>query len=97
MRKSGAQHLADVLSELGVDVVFGLPGVHNLPIWEALAGTSIRVIGVRHCGTRIPLACGLTFERAKFIQRALGCLLAFQDLLVELDGDLEEPMTVAET
>jgi acetolactate synthase-1/2/3 large subunit len=31
-----------------VDVVFGLPGVHNLPIWEALAHSGIRVIGVRH-------------------------------------------------
>ena len=45
---SGAQHLVDQLSELGVEVVFGLPGVHNLPIWEALAGSGIRVIGVRH-------------------------------------------------
>ncbi|NKQ58567.1 thiamine pyrophosphate-binding protein [Amycolatopsis sp. K13G38] len=48
MIRSGAQYLVDVLSELGVDVVFGLPGVHNLPVWEALAGTGIRVIGVRH-------------------------------------------------
>ena len=46
--RSGAQHLVGVLSELGVEVVFGLPGVHNLPIWEAIAETSIRLIGVRH-------------------------------------------------
>ncbi|GLY64595.1 thiamine pyrophosphate-binding protein [Amycolatopsis taiwanensis] len=47
MRKTGAQHLVDVLTELGVEVVFGLPGVHNLAIWEALAGSGIRVVGVR--------------------------------------------------
>ncbi|MTD58181.1 thiamine pyrophosphate-binding protein [Amycolatopsis pithecellobii] len=48
MNKTGAQHLVDVLAELGADVAFGLPGVHNLPIWEALAGSGIRLIGVRH-------------------------------------------------
>jgi thiamine pyrophosphate-dependent acetolactate synthase large subunit-like protein len=48
VRKTGAQHLVDVLTELGVDVAFGLPGVHNLPIWEALADSGIRLIGVRH-------------------------------------------------
>jgi thiamine pyrophosphate-dependent acetolactate synthase large subunit-like protein len=47
-KSTGAQHLVDTLTALGVEVVFGLPGVHNLPIWEALAHTNIRVIGVRH-------------------------------------------------
>nr|WP_026360859.1 thiamine pyrophosphate-binding protein [Amycolatopsis nigrescens] len=45
---SGAVQLTDALAELGVGTVFGLPGVHNLPIWEAVAGTGIRLIGVRH-------------------------------------------------
>jgi acetolactate synthase-1/2/3 large subunit len=45
---TGARHLAETLTALGVEVVFGLPGVHNLPIWEALAHTDIRVVGVRH-------------------------------------------------
>jgi acetolactate synthase-1/2/3 large subunit len=31
-----------------VEVVFGLPGVHNLPIWETIAHSNIRLIGVRH-------------------------------------------------
>ncbi|GAA4667339.1 MULTISPECIES: thiamine pyrophosphate-binding protein [Amycolatopsis] len=48
MNKTGAEHLVDVLAELGTDVAFGLPGVHNLPIWEAVAGSGIRLIGVRH-------------------------------------------------
>ncbi|MFI6030046.1 thiamine pyrophosphate-binding protein [Amycolatopsis magusensis] len=46
--KSGADQLADALGELGVEVAFGLPGVHNLPIWEALASTGVRLLGVRH-------------------------------------------------
>jgi thiamine pyrophosphate-dependent acetolactate synthase large subunit-like protein len=46
--KTGAQHLVDVLTELGVEVAFGLPGVHNLAIWEAIADSRIRLIGVRH-------------------------------------------------
>ncbi|PXY20996.1 thiamine pyrophosphate-binding protein [Prauserella muralis] len=48
MSQTGAQRLVDVLTELGVEVAFGLPGVHNLPIWDALALTGIRLIGVRH-------------------------------------------------
>lgn len=48
MNKTGAQHLVDVLTELGADVAFGLPGVHNLPIWEAVAGSGLRMVGVRH-------------------------------------------------
>ncbi|GAA3823871.1 thiamine pyrophosphate-binding protein [Amycolatopsis tucumanensis] len=46
--KTGAQHLVDALLELGAEVAFGLPGVHNLPIWEALADSPLRLIGVRH-------------------------------------------------
>ncbi|HWD03980.1 MAG TPA: thiamine pyrophosphate-binding protein [Amycolatopsis sp.] len=46
--RTGAQHLGDTLKALGTDVVFGLPGVHNLPLWEALAETGIRIVGVRH-------------------------------------------------
>ncbi len=36
------------LEEAGVPVVFGLPGVHNLALWEALRSSSIRLVGVRH-------------------------------------------------
>ncbi len=45
---TGADRLVEALVALGVDVVFGLPGVHNLSIWEALAETGIRLVGVRH-------------------------------------------------
>jgi thiamine pyrophosphate-dependent acetolactate synthase large subunit-like protein len=45
---TGADRLVEALVALGVDVVFGLPGVHNLSIWEAIAATDIRLVGVRH-------------------------------------------------
>jgi acetolactate synthase-1/2/3 large subunit len=45
---SGARELVDALESLGTEIVFGLPGVHNLPLWEALAETSIKLVGVRH-------------------------------------------------
>lgn len=44
----GAERLVRALEALGVQIVYGLPGVHNLAIWQALAGSSIRLIGVRH-------------------------------------------------
>jgi thiamine pyrophosphate-dependent acetolactate synthase large subunit-like protein len=45
---SGARELVDALEGLGTEIVFGLPGVHNLPLWEALAETRIKLVGVRH-------------------------------------------------
>ncbi|MEX2196635.1 MAG: thiamine pyrophosphate-binding protein [Thermoleophilaceae bacterium] len=45
---TGGELLVGVLEDAGVDVVFGLPGVHNLPAWRALAGSPIRLITVRH-------------------------------------------------
>jgi thiamine pyrophosphate-dependent acetolactate synthase large subunit-like protein len=45
---TGAQLIVEQLEEQGVEVAFGLPGVHNLPLWEALRGSSIRLVGVRH-------------------------------------------------
>jgi acetolactate synthase-1/2/3 large subunit len=45
---SGAQRIVGLLEEAGVEVAFGLPGVHNLALWEALRDSPIRLIGVRH-------------------------------------------------
>ncbi|MGO9884430.1 MAG: thiamine pyrophosphate-binding protein [Solirubrobacteraceae bacterium] len=45
---TGARRLVEVLGRLGVELVFGLPGVHNLAIWKALSATDIRLVGVRH-------------------------------------------------
>ncbi len=47
-----------MLAAHDVEVVFGLPGVHNLAIWEALSGSRIRMIGVRHEQTAVYAADG---------------------------------------
>jgi acetolactate synthase-1/2/3 large subunit len=36
------------LEDAGVSLAFGLPGVHNLPLWRELNGSPIRLVGVRH-------------------------------------------------
>ena len=38
--------ILEFLAEHGVDVAFGLPGVHNLAFWSA--ETPVRIVGVRH-------------------------------------------------
>src|SRR3954464_9720764 len=45
---SGAQVIVELLEAEGVEVCFGLPGVHNLALWEALRESTIRLVGVRH-------------------------------------------------
>jgi thiamine pyrophosphate-dependent acetolactate synthase large subunit-like protein len=55
---TGGQLLADALQDAGVDVVFGLPGVHNLAAWQALAGSSVRLVRVRHDQTAAHAADG---------------------------------------
>lgn len=38
----------DLLAANGVNTAFGIPGVHNLGLWNALAPGRPRIIGVRH-------------------------------------------------
>jgi thiamine pyrophosphate-dependent acetolactate synthase large subunit-like protein len=45
---TGARAIVDLLEERGVELCFGLPGVHNLALWEALRDSRIRLVGVRH-------------------------------------------------
>jgi thiamine pyrophosphate-dependent acetolactate synthase large subunit-like protein len=45
---SGAEKVVEALQNARVEVCFGLPGVHNLPLWSALRESDIRLIGVRH-------------------------------------------------
>jgi thiamine pyrophosphate-dependent acetolactate synthase large subunit-like protein len=45
---TGAQLVVELLERRGVELCFGLPGVHNLALWEALRDSGIRLIGVRH-------------------------------------------------
>ncbi|HYI36299.1 MAG TPA: thiamine pyrophosphate-binding protein [Thermoleophilaceae bacterium] len=55
---TGGQALVRTLEEMGVRICFGLPGVHNLPAWEALRGSSVRLVGVRHEQTAVYAADG---------------------------------------
>jgi acetolactate synthase-1/2/3 large subunit len=43
----GGHVVAESLRALGADVVFGIPGVHALPMWEGLRETDLRVLGFR--------------------------------------------------
>jgi acetolactate synthase-1/2/3 large subunit len=43
----GGHVVAESLRALGAGVVFGVPGVHALPIWEGLHASGLRVIGFR--------------------------------------------------
>ncbi len=45
---TGADALMRALEKEGVDVVFGLPGGANLPIYDALVGANFRHVLVRH-------------------------------------------------
>jgi thiamine pyrophosphate-dependent acetolactate synthase large subunit-like protein len=50
--------ILDALRALGVRRAFGLPGVHNLALWEALRESEIELIGVRHEQTTVYAADG---------------------------------------
>src|SRR3954453_20342008 len=45
---SGARIVVEELERAGVEICFGLPGVHNLALWEAVRKSAIRLWGVRH-------------------------------------------------
>src|SRR4051795_5301417 len=45
---TGARIVVEELERAGVEICFGLPGVHNLALWEALRESPIRLVGVRH-------------------------------------------------
>ena len=45
---TGADLVVQALEDAGVQVAFGLPGVHNLALWRALGDSPIRLVGVRH-------------------------------------------------
>jgi acetolactate synthase-1/2/3 large subunit len=45
--RTGGRLVAESLEALGAEVVFGVPGIHALAIWDGLRGSSIRTIGFR--------------------------------------------------
>ncbi|WP_368911705.1 5-guanidino-2-oxopentanoate decarboxylase [Taklimakanibacter deserti] len=48
MSQSVGENLPFLLRQLGVDVVFGLPGVHTLEFFRAMNEAGLRHVGVRH-------------------------------------------------
>ncbi len=48
MRLRGGEAVVRTLERLGVEVVFGIPGVHTLAIYDALYASSIRHVLARH-------------------------------------------------
>jgi len=62
---TGAVRLVEALEALGVRIAFGLPGVHNLAIWKALAVSEIELVGVRHEQTAVYAADGYTRASGK--------------------------------
>ncbi len=48
MKTNGAQLLVSLLEQHGTETVAGIPGGANLPVYDALAGSSIRHILCRH-------------------------------------------------
>lgn len=46
--RNAARILVDALARHGVDVVFGIPGTHNIPIYGALSDAGIRHVLMRH-------------------------------------------------
>ena len=66
---NGGLLLVDVLRERGVDTVFGVVSVHNLPLVEAVA-QHLRFVPVRHEATAVNAADGYARARG-----GLGCAL----------------------
>ena len=46
--QSGARLLVSTLERLGVEVVFGYPGGAIMPVYDALAGSKLKHVLVRH-------------------------------------------------
>lgn len=67
--RNGGELLADILSEAGVDTVFGIISVHNLPLVEAVS-SRLRFVPVRHEAAAVNAADG--YARAS---GTLGCAL----------------------
>ncbi len=55
---SAAEAIVRVLEEAGTSAVFGIPGVHNLPLFDALESSSIRTVVTRHEGSAAHAADG---------------------------------------
>ena len=55
---TGGQAVVRALKTNGVEVVFGIPGTHTQPIFDALLDTDIKTVQVRHEQTAAFMADG---------------------------------------
>ncbi|TLY02410.1 MAG: biosynthetic-type acetolactate synthase large subunit [Thaumarchaeota archaeon] len=62
---TGAKALIHALEKEGTDLVFGLPGGANLPIYDALVGANLRHVLVRHEQSAAHMADGYARIRRK--------------------------------
>jgi thiamine pyrophosphate-dependent acetolactate synthase large subunit-like protein len=60
-----AQRFLNGLIEEGVDVVFGLPGVHNIAFWSSQDPSPMRIVGVRHEQAAVYAADGYARKTGK--------------------------------
>ena len=75
---TAAEALIDGLVAYGVDTIFGIPGVHTLPLYDAMARANIRHVGIRHEQAGVFMADG--FARATG-QPGVACLISGPGLL----------------
>ena len=48
MKVSGAKAVVRALEDEGIALAFGIPGTHNIELYDALAGIGERAGGARH-------------------------------------------------
>ena len=62
--------LVAALEAAGVELVFGLPGVHNLASWSALRDSPVRLVTVRHEQTAVYAADGYARATGAWVSRS---------------------------
>jgi 5-guanidino-2-oxopentanoate decarboxylase len=75
---STAEALIEGLMAYGVDTVFGIPGVHTLQLYDAMARAKIRHVGIRHEQAGVFMADG--YARATG-RPGVACLITGPGLL----------------
>ncbi len=71
MNESGAQAIVSILQAYGVEVVFGIPSIHNLPLYEALRRTP----AIRHILCRQETTAGHMADGYARATNRLGVLV----------------------
>ena len=75
---STAEALIEGLIAYGVDTVFGIPGVHTLQLYDAMARAKIRHVGIRHEQAGVFMADGYARATGK---PGVACLITGPGLL----------------